>query len=142
VAVSDLGEQLFVMLSHHQAQVIDARRRWWSRRLSLRDLAMDVPTDDEWDGLTNRSSFPEHVQARQVLGIKTQLDASADERWIDGVAIASQRDRRGAGDAAHHRPAEGLTEQGWLDGRQRTLAGETGNRRLARLGVLTRVAHL
>ena len=52
------------MLSHDQAQVIDARRRWWSRRLSLRDLAMDVPTDDEWDGRDDIES-PHQEQVRQ-----------------------------------------------------------------------------
>jgi len=46
------------------------------------------------------STFPEHVQARQVLRIEAELDATSDERRIDGVPIAGQRDGRGAGDAA------------------------------------------
>ena len=45
----------------------------------LRDLAVDVATDDERDGLTDRSAVPEHVQAGQVLRIEAQLDAPTDE---------------------------------------------------------------
>ena len=41
------------MLGHDQAQVIDARRWWWSGYLGLRHLAMDVATDDERNGLAD-----------------------------------------------------------------------------------------
>ena len=40
------------------------------------------------------------------------------------------------------RPAEGLAQHGGLDGLQRSLAGEPGDRRLAGLGMLARVADL
>ena len=40
------------------------------------------------------------------------------------------------------RPAEGFAHHCWFDRRQRTLAGETGDRRLAGLGVLAGIADL
>ena len=78
------------MLGHDQAQVIDASRGRWCGWQSLWHLAVDVPTDDERDGLANGSTFPEHVQARQFLRVEAQLDTPTDERLIDGVAIARQ----------------------------------------------------
>jgi hypothetical protein len=79
VAVGDLTEQLVVMLSLNQTQVIDARCGWWRGELGLRDLAVDVAPDDERDRLADRSAVPEHVQSGQILRIETQLDASSDE---------------------------------------------------------------
>jgi hypothetical protein len=38
-----------------------------------------VAADDERDGLTDRSTFPEHVEPGQILRIEAQLDAAADE---------------------------------------------------------------
>jgi hypothetical protein len=76
----------------------------------LRYLAVHVPLNNEGDRLTNRSTFPEHVHARQILRIETQLDAPTD------------RD----GSTAWSGP--------WL--------GKASDGRLARLGVLARVAHL
>ncbi len=67
------------MLGHDQAQIIDAGRRWWSGQLSLRYLAVHVPTNDERDRLTDRSTFPEHVHACQILRVKAQFDAAADQ---------------------------------------------------------------
>ena len=67
---------------------------------------MHVATDDERDRLADRPTFPEHVQAGQILRIEAQLDAPTDQRRIDGVAIAGQRDRGGAGDAPQ-RPTSG-----------------------------------
>src|SRR5437763_1920867 len=98
------------MLGHDRAEVVDAGGRGWCRWLSLRDLAVNVATDDERDSLTDRSTFPKHVETGQVLRVEAQLDAATDERWIDGVAIAGQRDRGGAGDAPHDGPAEGLAQ--------------------------------
>ena len=46
VAVSDLAQQVVVLLGHDQAQVIDAGGRWWWSRLGLRHLAVDVATDE------------------------------------------------------------------------------------------------
>jgi len=103
---------------------------------------MHVATEDEWDRLTSRMTFPVHVQARQILWIEAQLDAPTNQRFIDGVPIASQRDRGGRGDAAHDRPAEGFAEQRWFDGVEWTVAGEALDGRLANLGVHARVAHL
>jgi len=130
------------MLGLDQAEVIDAGRGRWCRELRLRHLAVDVATDDERDRLTHGSPIPEHVQSRQILRIKTQLDAPTDEGRVDAVVITGQRHRGGAGDAPHHRPAEGFAQQGWFDRRQRTVAGEAGDRRLAGLGVLAGIAHL
>jgi hypothetical protein len=45
----------------------------------LRYLAVHVPPNNEGDRLTNRSTFPEHVHARQILRIETQLDAPTDQ---------------------------------------------------------------
>jgi len=42
-------------------------------------VAVDVATDDERDGLTDRSAVPEHVQTGQVLWIEAQLDAPTDD---------------------------------------------------------------
>ena len=72
---------------------------------------MHVATEDERDGLASRIPFPVDVQARQILWIEAQFDAPTNQRFIDGVPIASQRDRGGRGDAAHDRPAEGFAEQ-------------------------------
>src|SRR5712691_477926 len=130
------------MLGQDQAQVIDAGRRWWSGRLSLRYLAVHVPTNDERNGLAHWPTFPEHVHARQILRVEAQLDAAADQCWIDRVAVASQRDRGGAGDPPHDRPAERLAQQRRLDGLQRSLAAEAGEGRLAGFGMHTGVAHL
>src|SRR2546427_1946500 len=126
----------------HQAQVIDASRRWWSGWQSLRHLAMHVATDNERDGLAGRMTFPVHVQARQILWIEAQFDAPTNQRFVDGVPIASERDRGGRGDAAHDRPAEGFAQQRWFDGVEWTVAGEALNRGLAGLSVHARVAHL
>ena len=79
VAVGDLAQQVVVMLGQDQAQVIDAGGRRWCGWLGLRHLAVDVATDDERDGLTDRSTFPEHVQPGQILRIEAQLDAATDE---------------------------------------------------------------
>src|SRR2546430_10022171 len=125
-----------------QAEVIDAGRRWWSGWQSLRHLAMHVATEDERDGLASRIPFPVDVQARQILWIEAQFDAPTNQRFIDGVPIASQRDRGGRGDAAHDRPAEGFAEQRWFDGVEWTVAGEALDGRLAGLSVHARVADL
>src|SRR6266566_8150636 len=103
---------------------------------------MDVPTEDERDRLTSRMTFPVHVQAGQILRIEAQLDAPTNQRLVDGVPIARQRNRSGAGDAAHDRPAEGFAEQRWFDGVEWTVAGEALAGRLAGLGVHPRVAYL
>src|SRR6266566_2275732 len=103
---------------------------------------MHVATEDERDRLASRVTFPVDVQARQILWIEAQFDAPTNQRLVDGVPIASQRDRGGAGDAAHDRPAEGFAEQRWLDGVEWTVAGEALDGRLASLGVHARVAHL
>ena len=103
---------------------------------------MHVATEDERDGLASRIPFPVDVQARQILWIEAQFDAPTNQRFIDGVPIASQRDRGGRGDAAHDRPAEGFAQQRWLDGVEWTVAGEALDGRLAGLSVHARVAHL
>src|SRR5438132_10400687 len=79
VAVGDLAEQLVVMLRLDQAQVIAAGGWWRSGWLGLRYLAVHVAPNNEGDRLTNRSTFPEHVHARQILRIETQLDAPTDQ---------------------------------------------------------------
>ena len=90
-------EQLVVMLGHDQAQVIDAGRRWWSRRLSLRYLAVHVPTNDERDRLTDRSTFPKHVHPRQVLRVEAQFEHLAVAATLGGrSAHAGTRTPRGS----------------------------------------------
>jgi hypothetical protein len=86
----------------HQAEVIDAGRSWWCRWLCLRHLSVHVATEDERDRLTSRTTFPIHVQASQILGIEAQFDAPTNQRLVDEVPIASESDRGGGGDAAHH----------------------------------------
>ena len=93
---------------------------WWRRRRRLWHLAVEVAADDEGDRLADRSAVPEHVQAGQILRIEAQLDAPTDQGHIDAVVIAGQRDRRGAGDAPHNRPAERLAQQGRFDRWRRT----------------------
>src|SRR5713101_3529606 len=142
VAEGELAQCFGVMGRQHQAEVIDAGRRWRCRWQSLRHLAVHVATEDERDRLASRMTFPEHIQARQILWIEAQFDAPTNQRLVDGVPIASQRDRGGGGDAAHDRPAEGFAEQRWLDGVEWTVAGEALDGRLASLGVHARVAYL
>src|SRR6266851_1022012 len=103
---------------------------------------MHVATEDEGDRLASRMTFPVHPQAGQILRIEAQLHAPTNQRFVHAVAITSQRDRGGAGDAAHDRPAEGFAQQRWFDGVERTVAGEALDRRLAGLGVHARVAYL
>ena len=110
VTEGELADRFGVMCREHQAEVIDARRCRRSRWQGLGHLAMDVATEDERDRLTSRMTFPVHVQAGQILRIEAQLDAPTNQRLVDGVPITSQRDRSGAGDAAHDRPAEGFAE--------------------------------
>src|SRR5438132_13945629 len=101
---------------------MDARRCMRSRWQGLGHLAMDVATEDERDRLTSRMTFPVHVHAGQIVRIEAQLDAPTNQRLVDSVPIASQRDRGGAGDAAHDRPAEGLAQQRWFDGMEGAVA--------------------
>src|ERR1700737_2081462 len=103
---------------------------------------MHVATEDERDRLTSRMTFPKHVQASQILWIEAQLNAPTNQRLVDGVPIAGQGDRGGAGDTAHDRPAEGFAEQRWFDGVEWTVAREALDWRLAGLGVHPRVAYL
>src|SRR5436190_14431650 len=103
---------------------------------------MDVATEDEGDRRSSWMALPVDVQFGEILRIEAQLDASTDQRFVDGVPIASQRDGGGARDAAHDRPAEGFTQQRWFDGVQWTLAGETLDGRLTGFGVHAGVAHL
>jgi len=142
VAEGELAKRFGVMGCQHQAEVIDAGRRWRRGWQSLRYLPMHVATEDERDGLASRMPFPVHVQARQILGIEAQFDAPTNQRFIDGVPIASQRDRGGGGDAAHDRPAERFAQQRWFDGVEWTVAGEALDGRLAGLSVHARVAYL
>ena len=101
VAEGELAERFGVMGRQHQAEVIDAARCWWSGWQSLRHLAMHVAAKDERDRLASRMTFPVHIQACQIFWIEAQFDAPTNECLVDGVPIASQRDRGGAGDTAH-----------------------------------------
>src|SRR6266849_11203426 len=109
------------MRRQHDAEVIHAGRRWWTRRQGLRHLPVHVATEDERDRLASRMTFPVHLEAGQVLRIKTQLDAPTNQRRIHAIAITSQRDRGGAGDAAQRRPTEGFAQQRRLNGVEWTL---------------------
>jgi hypothetical protein len=90
VAEGELAQRFGVMGRQHQAEVIDAGRRWWCRWLGLRHLAMHVATEDERDRLASRMTFPVHVQARQILGIEAQFDAPTNQRLVDGLPIAGE----------------------------------------------------
>ena len=103
----------------HQAEVIDAGRRHRRRRLGLWNLPMHMPTEDERDRLASRMAFPIDVHQREALRIKAQLNASSDERLVDGVAIAGQRDRGGLRHMPHDRPAKRVAQQRRLDGAER-----------------------
>ena len=111
IAEGELAQRFGVMRREHQSEVVDAGRRWWRRWQSLRHLAMHVATEDERDRLTGRMTLPVHLQAGQVLRIEAQFDAPTNQRLIDGVSIAGERDRSGAGHATHDRPAEGFAQQ-------------------------------
>ena len=70
-------------------EVIHTRLRWWGRWLGLRHLAMHVATENERDRLAGRVTFPVHLEARQILRIKAQLDASANQCCIHTIAVTS-----------------------------------------------------
>src|SRR5713226_1700640 len=142
VAECKLAQRFGIMCRQHQAEVIDAGRRWWCRWLGLRYLAMHVATQDERNRLTSRMALPVHVQAGEILWIEAQFDAPTNQRLVDGIPIAGEGDRGGAGDAAHDRPAEGFAEQRWLDGVEWTVAGEALDGCLAGLSVHACVAYL
>ena len=80
--------------------------------------------------------------AGQVLGVVAQLDPPPGQRRIDSVRVAFQRHGRGAGDLAHHRPAERLAQQARIGPARRAAALEPPDRRLAGLGVRPPVGHL
>jgi hypothetical protein len=65
----------------------------------------------------------------RLLRMKAELDASADQRRIDRIPIASQRHGCGGRQPPQHRPAECLAQEGRLDWLQRTLTGESVDRR-------------
>jgi hypothetical protein len=50
-----------------------------------------VAANDERDRDADRSTFPEHVQVGQILRIEAELDAPADQRRVDRIAIAGER---------------------------------------------------
>jgi hypothetical protein len=133
-----IGQVHEVMRRQYQAEVIDAGRRHWRRRLSLRHLAVHMPSEDEWDRLASWITFPIDVHPRQVVRIEAQLDSASGDRLVDEVAIAGQRDRGGL----RHTPHECFTRQRWLDGVEWAVAPEAFDWRLGGLGVLTHVAHL
>ena len=109
VTEGELAQRFGIMGREHQAEVIDAGRRWRRRWQGLGHLAMYVATEDERDRLASRMTFPVHVQTRQILWIEAEFDAPTNQRLVDGVPIASQRDRGGRGDSTHDRP-EGFAE--------------------------------
>src|ERR1019366_6113626 len=84
----------------------------------------------------------EYVDRCQVLGVVAQLDAASGQRGVDGVGVALQRDGRGAGHLAGHRPAERLREPGGLGLAGRPAGLEPADRRAAGLGVPPPVGHL
>ena len=111
IAEGELAQRFGVMRGEHQSEVIDARRRWWRRWQSLRHLAMHVATENERDRRSSRMALPVDVQFGEVLRIEAQFDAPTNQRLVDGVPIAGERDRGGAGHAAHDRPTEGFAQQ-------------------------------
>src|SRR5712692_364194 len=70
VAESELAQRFGVMGRQHQAEVIDAGRRWRRRWQGLRHLAMHVATEDERDRLASRMTFPVHVRRVRSSGSK------------------------------------------------------------------------
>ena len=95
VAEGELAQRFGVMGRQHQAEVIDASRRWWTGWQGLRHLAMHVATEDERDRLTGRMPFPVHIQAGQIFWIEAQLDAPTNQCLVDGVPICqSARPKR------------------------------------------------
>jgi len=62
-----------------------------------------------------------------------ELDALAAQRGVDRVFDAGQRDECGAGDGAHHRPAEGLVEELGVRTAGGGEGGEAGERAFAGL---------
>src|SRR5712691_9666892 len=84
VAKSELAQRFGVMGRQHQVEVIYAGRRWRSEWQSLRHLAMHVATEDEWDRLASRMTFPVHVQAREIFWIEAQFDAPTNQCLVDG----------------------------------------------------------
>src|ERR1700704_236755 len=67
VAEGELAQRFGVVGRQHQAEVIDAGRRWWSGSQSLGHLAMHVAAKDERNRLTSRMTLPVHVQASEIL---------------------------------------------------------------------------
>src|SRR6202158_6526718 len=75
IAEGELAQRFGVMGRQHQAEVIDAGRRWRRGWQSLRHLAMHVATEDERDRLASRMTFPVNAQPGQVLGIEREFEA-------------------------------------------------------------------
>src|SRR5437773_8628927 len=82
VAEGELAQCFGVMGRQHQAEVIDARRRWWCRWLGLRHLSVHVATEDERVCLTSRMTFPVHTKVGQILWIESQFDAPTNQRLV------------------------------------------------------------
>ena len=76
----------------------------------LGDGAVHVAAGDERGRGPGGLAVQEHVDPGQVLGVVPQLDPPPGQRRVDGVGVALQRDGRGAGDPAGHRPAERLAQ--------------------------------
>ena len=90
------------------------------------------------DGEPERAALVAHLDPLEIEGVVAELDATADERVVDLVAVAVQGDGRRLGDGALLGPEEGLPQQLRLvtgvgaAGRARRVARE---RRLLRLVV-------
>jgi hypothetical protein len=101
-----------------------------------------VAANGEWGGDPGRGALDEYRQPCEVFWVVAQLDPTPDQRRVDLVAVAGQRDGRGLGHHPYRRPAKRLGHQhrvgrfGWPADKP------PGQRGLAGLGVNTGVADL
>src|SRR5271169_3408783 len=105
------GAGFLVVGGGDHAQVVDPGWVLLRRRGGL-DGFVHVMADHERDRGPGRLAVQEQLDPGQIFRVIPQLDAPADEGGIDGVGVAFQRDGRGAGYPAGHRPAERFPQDG------------------------------
>jgi hypothetical protein len=100
-----------------------------------------MPAGDERRGGPGGLAVVEHIEAGEVFGVIPQLDPPPHQSGVNGIGVAFQRDGGGAGDLAHHRPAERLAQPGGIGLAGRAAGLEQLDRDLPGLGVHPPAGH-
>ena len=117
-----------------QAEVVDSGRGGLGAG-GLGDGVVHVAAGDERDRLPGGLAVQPDVDLGEIFRVVPQLDAAPGERGINRVRVAFERDGRGAGHPAGHRPAERLGQQPRAGLAARSAGLKPPDRRLAGLGV-------